>query len=77
VTCREFAEFLLGYVDGELPLDARRRFDEHLALCPDCVHYLHHYTETIKASRLAMADDLPADVPEGLVTAILHARRNS
>jgi anti-sigma factor RsiW len=77
VTCRDFAAFLLDYVEGELPVEARRRFDEHLAICPDCVHYLQHYTETITAGRLAMADELPADVPEGLVTAILRARRES
>jgi anti-sigma factor RsiW len=75
VTCRDFAEFLLEYVDGGLPLEARRRFDEHLAICPDCVQYLQHYTETIKAGRLAMAGDLPDDVPDDLVSAILRARR--
>jgi anti-sigma factor RsiW len=74
VTCRDFAAFLLDYVEGELPADTRRRFDAHLALCPDCVHYLHHYTGTIEASRTAMADELPADVPDDLVRAILQAR---
>ena len=77
MTCRDFAEFLLEYVEGQLPLEARRRFDEHLAICPDCVQYLQHYTETIKAGRLAMADDLPDDVPDELVSAILTARRES
>ena len=48
MTCRDFAEFLLEYVEGELPAETRRRFDEHMAICPDCVHYLQHYTETIE-----------------------------
>jgi anti-sigma factor RsiW len=74
VTCRDFADFLLDYVEGALPTDTRRRFDEHMAICPDCVHYLQHYTETVKAGRLAMVDDLPEDVPEELVSAILRAR---
>ena len=74
MTCRDFADFLLDYVEGELPGDTRRRFDEHLAVCPDCGHYLQHYSETIKAGRLAMADDLHADIPDGLVSAILKAR---
>jgi anti-sigma factor RsiW len=77
VTCRDFADFLLDYVEGELPTETRQRFDAHMAICPDCVQYLQHYTETVKAGRLAMADELPADVPEGLVTAILQARRGS
>ena len=74
MTCRDFAAFLLDYVEGALPTDTRRRFDEHMAICPDCVQYLQHYTETIKAGRLAMADDLPADFPDELVSAILRAR---
>jgi len=75
MTCREFADFLLDYVDGHLEPEVRRTFDEHVAACPPCVRYLQHYTETVKASRLAMADDdVPADLPEGLVTAILKAR---
>ena len=74
MTCRDFANFLLDYVERELPADARRRFDEHMAICPDCVQYLQHYTETVKAGRLAMAEDLPADVPDDLVRAILEAR---
>ena len=75
MTCREFADFLLDYVDGHLDPEARRIFDEHVAVCPPCVRYLRHYTETVKASRLAMADDdVPVDLPEGLVAAILKAR---
>ena len=74
MTCRDFADFLLDYVDGALPGDTRRRFDEHMAICPDCVQYLQQYAETVKAGRLAMADELPADVPEELVSAILRAR---
>jgi anti-sigma factor RsiW len=75
VTCRDFANFLLEYVEGELAPETRRTFDEHMALCPDCVHYLQHYTQTVKAGQLAMTDEaLPADVPEDLVSAILKAR---
>ncbi len=77
MTCRDFAEFLLDYVDGGLPAEARRRFDEHIARCPDCVHYLQHYTEAAKAGRLAVADEPVADVPEDLVQAILRARRDA
>jgi anti-sigma factor RsiW len=69
-------DFLFGYVEGELPPEARRRFDEHLAVCPDCVQYLRHYAETVKAGRLAMAEEeLPPGVPEDLVDAILQARK--
>ena len=74
MTCRDFADFLLDYVEGALPLEARRRFDEHMAACPDCVQYLQHYTAAIEAGRLAMPEDLAADLPDELVSAILRAR---
>ena len=73
MTCRDFADFLLDYVEGELPADTRRRLDEHMAICPDCVQYLQHYTETIEAGCLAVADDFD-DLPDELVSAILRAR---
>jgi anti-sigma factor RsiW len=74
VTCRDVADFLLDYVEGALPADTRRRVDEHMAACRDCVTYLRHYTEAVRAGRLAAADDLASDVPEAVVRAILRAR---
>jgi anti-sigma factor RsiW len=66
---------LLEYVEDGLPAETRQRFDTHIAACPDCVRYLETYRATIKAGPLAMADDLPAEVPEDLVQAILKARQ--
>jgi anti-sigma factor RsiW len=75
VTCREFAEFMMGYLEGELAAEERRRFDEHLTVCPDCVRYLRDYRGTIRAGQLAYQDELPVDVPEDLVKAIIDARK--
>ena len=36
MTCREFADFVMDYFDGQLADVTRARFDEHLTLCPDC-----------------------------------------
>jgi anti-sigma factor RsiW len=76
VTCRELADFVMGYLDGELEAEQRRRFEAHLAECPDCVRYLREYRATVHASQNAYADadDVPADVPDDLVKAILAAR---
>ena len=75
ITCRELIEFLDDYVAGALPSDRRRAFEEHLALCPDCVNYLESYRLTIDLGRKALLDDEAlATVPEGLVRAILASR---
>jgi anti-sigma factor RsiW len=77
VTCREFADFVMSYLDGELDPIQRRPFEEHLANCADCVRYLREYRATVRVGPLAYGDDLPADVPEDLVKAILDARQRT
>lgn len=78
MTCRELSEFLGEYVSGALPPDQRRAFDEHLAVCPDCVIYLKSYEDAVKLGKVAFRsphERVPDDVPEELVQAILAARR--
>jgi anti-sigma factor RsiW len=78
MTCREFADFMMDYLSGELPSADRSRFEQHLVLCSNCRKYLTSYEETVKLGKKAFDDDtaLPADVPEELVRAILAARRS-
>ena len=76
MTCREFADFVMDYFEGQLDADTRARFDHHLTLCPDCVHYLQQYRDTVQAGQAAFDDDVPQAVPDDLVRAILEARRD-
>jgi anti-sigma factor RsiW len=75
VTCREFADFVIDYFDGQLDAGARAQFDRHLTLCPDCVHYLQQYRDTVQAGQMAFDDEVPASVPDDLLQAILAARK--
>ena len=75
MTCRDFADFLLSYVDDELPPHERVEFDAHLAVCPDCVNYLRQYLDTIAAAPEAFTPEAFAEVPEDLVAAILASRQ--
>jgi anti-sigma factor RsiW len=77
VTCREFTDFIIDYVSGELPSDVSVAFERHIANCPDCHTYLTQYQTTIATGRQAFADDnddVPDDVPEALIQAILRSR---
>jgi anti-sigma factor RsiW len=77
MTCRELADFLMSYLDGELEPEARRSFEDHLGRCPPCVAYLESYQETVRLGRsLCPGPDapLPDEVPEDLVRAVLAAR---
>ena len=77
MTCRDFVEFLSEYLSGELAKLERAEFEAHLAECPACVAYLDSYRKTIQLLKAASAhpeDQVPEEVPEQLVRAILAAR---
>jgi anti-sigma factor RsiW len=78
VTCQEFIDFLMAYLDGELAPEATAVFEKHMQLCSPCVDYLESYKSTVAMGRQACADkdaEVPSDVPEGLLKAILEARK--
>ena len=77
MTCREFTDFLIDYVEGDLDAAARATFEEHLGECPDCVTYLRNYEQTIRLGKelcTAEHDAVADEVPEELVQAILAAK---
>lgn len=73
MTCREIVGFLDGYRAGELDRAARKRFDAHLAICPDCVGYLRSYEATIRLAAASGDDEPCPPAPRSLVEAILDA----
>lgn len=77
MTCKEVNEFLMAYLDAELPEEARRAFEEHLSDCSSCTRYLEQYRRTMQLGREACTPaDTPAEhyVPSGLLDAIRKAR---
>ncbi len=76
MTCRDFIDFMMDYLSGELTDAERSIFDAHLAECPWCVAYLKTYQEAVKLGKAAcdVEGQVPEDVPEELVQAILAAR---
>jgi anti-sigma factor RsiW len=78
LNCRDFVDFILAYLEKDLPPEQDTEFRRHMAACSSCVTYLETYKETIDLERMACAADdapVPGDVPEALVKAILAARR--
>ena len=80
MTCREIADFLFDYCNGDLPEEQRKVLEGHLRVCPTCVAYLESYEMTIKLSKTACDEQIVhdcEDVPEDLIRAILDARKRS
>ncbi len=79
MTCRDLAEFLIDYLDGDLPAEQRLVFETHLRRCPPCEAYLRTYEATIRITKLVHTETCPEKghtCPEELVLAILAASRN-
>ncbi len=77
MNCREFVDFIMRYLDRELTDAERAEFDRHIADCPPCDVYLGQYRDTVRLAKDLCPDpeaELPAEVPEALVEAILAAR---
>ena len=77
MNCREFVDFLMEYMEGDLGDEEQVAFLTHMDLCPPCVTYLETYRQTVGLEKDLCRDPdgpLPEDVPEELVRAILAVR---
>ena len=76
LTCRQFEDFIVSYLDGSLDIGPRREFENHIRACKACHDYLAAYRETIVLGKRVFdgRDEIPASVPEDLVLAVLKVR---
>ena len=76
ISCREFVEFLDDYLEGRLSEAQRTSFEAHTNVCPPCLEYLRTYRDAAPLARAALRDlaDVPEEIPDDLVAAILAAK---
>lgn len=80
ITCVEFEDFIVSYLDGTLDARKRRLFERHIRLCRECREYLAAYRRSVQLGKAVFAEPhapVPADVPEDLVDAVLKATERS
>ena len=51
LSCEQVNQFILDYLDGALDARTRKRFEAHMAACPDCSPYLDQYVQTVELLR--------------------------
>jgi RNA polymerase sigma-70 factor (ECF subfamily) len=62
--CREVFAMLSQYLDLELPLDACREIETHLAGCPPCVDFAESLRQTVALCHEYQAREMPGPISE-------------
>lgn len=78
LSCKEFDQFMIDYLEGELPMWRRYACWLHIKMCRECSHFVRQYQRTVELGQHAFdnpEDQLPDSVPEALVKAALSHRR--
>jgi len=78
ISCAEFNQFIIDYLERNLPFGQRAHFRLHLVFCRKCRAYLDSYKKTIALGKKAFADhERPAreEAPPELIRAILSSRQ--
>ncbi len=79
LTCKEFDDFMVDYLDQGLPVWQKFMCWLHVKMCRECAHFVREYQRTIALGKMAYDDPdepLPDSVPEELIEAAL-AHRNT
>jgi len=75
ISCEEFEEFIVEYLEGSLSPRQRSVFELHIKICRECREFLAAYQTSIESAKLELNNDqFIGDVPEDLITAILDSR---
>jgi len=67
LTCKQITELVTDYVEGDLSLLDRLRFQLHLGMCRHCRAYVRQMKLTAKALRRLPAPELPSRVEQELL----------
>jgi anti-sigma factor RsiW len=69
LTCHEVIDILTEYIEDALPVEERRRVEEHLAACDGCTAYLEQLRETIRLTGMLTEEQIPVEQKEQLLDA--------
>ena len=69
MACRELVQLVSDYLDQHLAEVDRRRFEAHLAACPDCVTIVEQFRATITSTGRIAQVAVPADTRDALLSA--------
>jgi anti-sigma factor RsiW len=69
LTCQELVELVTDYLEGALPEETRRRFEDHVAGCDGCTNYVEQMRRTIELTGRLSPETLSPDAERTLLEA--------
>lgn len=69
MACQALVQLVTDYLDGSLPPDDVRRFEDHLGNCPGCRNYLDQIRETVRLSGHLRTKDVDPEILDRLLDA--------
>ena len=73
LSCREMAEHLSDYLDGEQAASLRALIDAHRGECPPCEAFIRTLEKTVELLRSQPREPLPAKAKKALLEALRQA----
>ncbi|MBI3409796.1 MAG: zf-HC2 domain-containing protein [Planctomycetes bacterium] len=70
MTCKELAELLQDFLDGELPKEYSDLICHHLRECGPCINFLESYKVTVTMCRKLPPLEMPVEMKERLQAAV-------
>ena len=77
LSCREMAEYLSDYLDGELTASLCALIDAHRGECPPCEAFIRTLERSVEVVRSQPHEPLPPPLKTKLLEALRRARRGS
>jgi RNA polymerase sigma-70 factor (ECF subfamily) len=73
ITCEQFEDFIMDYLEDALPKGTRRIFEFHIRACRECREYLAAYQRARDIARETVLVPTLNEVPEDLIEAVTSA----
>jgi anti-sigma factor RsiW len=77
LSCQELVELVTDYLEGALPAELRRRFDDHIAHCAGCRTYLAQMRVTIRTTGSLTQESISSEAEQTLLEAFRGWRQSA
>jgi anti-sigma factor RsiW len=76
LTCADVVRLITDYTEGRLTPAERRRFEEHISICPPCRSFLDQMRKTVEQVGELREEDVPPTMEQHLLEAFRDWSRN-